>query len=388
MSKLTPSIPLSLYIHFPWCVRKCPYCDFNSHTLKQELPENDYIDALLADLEQDLSKIWGRSITSIFMGGGTPSLFSPTAIDHLLTAIKSRLRVSPEAEITLEANPGTIEQDKFKGFRQAGINRLSIGIQSFQAEKLKTLGRIHDQQEAIKAAEIAKNAGFDNFNLDLMFGLPQQTITDAIQDLQTAIMLNPTHLSWYQLTLEPNTLFYQKPPPLPADDLIWDMQQQGKNLLATHNFAQYEISAYAKSGLQCQHNLNYWEFGDYLGIGAGAHSKITDFANNTIRRFHKVRHPKDYLDINKAFIVEEKTVNPAELPLEFMMNALRLNKAIPITLFTERTGIDIAVISKPLNQAQKLELLAVENNNFIVTAHGQKFLNNLLELFLPEPVAE
>lgn len=382
MRNFTQQIPLSLYIHFPWCVRKCPYCDFNSHALKQELPEMAYINALIADLEQDLPRIWGRGISSIFMGGGTPSLFSAAAMDHLLTAIKSRLRMAADIEITMEANPGTVEQSKFEGFRQAGINRLSIGIQSFQADKLKALGRIHDQHQAIQAAQTAKQAGFNNFNLDLMHGLPQQTIAEALQDLETAIGLGPTHLSWYQLTLEPNTFFYRHPPTLPEDDMIWEMQEQGKNLLASCGFSQYEISAYARNNLQSRHNLNYWEFGDYLGIGAGAHSKITDFANMTVRRLHKVKHPKDYLDSNKSFIAEEKIVSATELPLEFMMNALRLNKTISIRLFTERTGLDLSVIDNELNQAKRLGLLNVDSGNITVTRDGQKFLNNLLEIFL------
>lgn len=378
---ISATIPLTLYIHLPWCVRKCPYCDFNSHALKQTIPENEYIGALIDDLQQNLSTVADRDIKSIFFGGGTPSLFSPVAIEKLLKKIKTFLKINDDIEITLEANPGTVEQERFRGFKQAGINRLSIGIQSFQAEKLKILGRIHDNKDAINAIQAAKSAGFNNFNLDLMYGLPQQSVADALQDLKIAISMQPTHLSWYQLTLEPNTLFYQKPPVLPDQEHIWEMQNQGQALLAEHGFQQYEISAYSLPDYSCQHNLNYWEFGDYLGIGAGAHSKITDINSGKIKRIAKVKHPNDYLNKNKSFIAEEKIINQAELPLEFMMNALRLHKKISLQLFHERTGLTTRAIIKTLNDAKKMDLLTWNDDFLEVTAHGRNFLNNLLQLF-------
>jgi putative oxygen-independent coproporphyrinogen III oxidase len=376
------NIPLSLYIHLPWCIRKCPYCDFNSHALRGELPEKAYVTALLQDLQQDLPRVAGRTIHSIFIGGGTPSLFSPNAIESLLTGINKYLPISANTEITLEANPGTVEQSAFAGFRQAGINRLSIGIQSFQDEKLKTLGRIHGSKEALRAVQSAQQAGFTNFNLDLMFGLPQQTIADALFDLTTAIDLQPTHISWYQLTLEPNTFFYQHPPTLPNDDHIWEMQTEGQALLATHTFNQYEISAYSKAKHQCQHNLNYWEFGDYLGIGAGAHGKITDLKNGTVHRMHKLKHPKIYLD-SKQFIAEEKNIATKELAFEFMLNALRLKQTITLDLFSARTGLHLAAIEKQLAIAASNNLLQYDQHSIKVTEHGYRFLNNLLEIFLP-----
>src|SRR3990172_545076 len=302
--------PLSLYVHIPWCVRKCPYCDFNSHeassgrsrhpasrdisaSLHVTIPEREYIDALLRDLEQDLPRVWGRIVPPLFLGGGTPSLFSPEAIDRLLSGIRARLPLDQNIEITLEANPGTVDVERFKGFRAAGINRLSIGIQSFDEEKLKALGRIHGRDEALRAAESARAAGFENFNLDLMFGLPDQTVEQALADIRTAIQLCPTHLSAYQLTIEPNTLFHARPPTLPDNDSTWDMQSQLQTELAAADYRQYEVSAYARPGYECRHNLNYWKFGDYLGIGAGAHAKIT--AASGITRLWKVKHPGEYL---------------------------------------------------------------------------------------------
>ncbi len=301
-------IPLALYIHIPWCIRKCPYCDFNSHAVKEAIPEESYLQALIRDLEADLDQIPLRPIQSIFIGGGTPSLFSPDALAALLEAIAARVALARSLEVTLEANPGTVEQTRFVGFRQAGINRLSLGIQSFQPEKLKVLGRIHDDQEAVQAVMAAKQAGFENFNLDLMFGLPNQSLEDALFDLNTALSLKPTHLSWYQLTIEPNTLFYHRKPPLPADDDIWEIQHHGQALLASHGFHQYEISAYSQFGFQSRHNLNYWEFGDYLGIGAGAHAKITNPHNHTITRFWKTKHPKEYLNPDKSFLAGQQTI--------------------------------------------------------------------------------
>jgi oxygen-independent coproporphyrinogen-3 oxidase len=365
-------------------VRKCPYCDFNSHALRQALPEDAYIDALLADLEQQLPKVWGRRLTSIFIGGGTPSLFSPEAIERLLNGIRAYLPFSSALEITLEANPGTVEQQRFIGYRQAGINRLSLGIQSFQDDKLKALGRIHDSHTAKQAIIAVKTAGFDNFNIDLMFGLPEQTLSDALYDLQTAIDLQPTHISWYQLTLEPNTVFHRYPPTLPLDDDIWYMQEQGIQLLAQAGYQQYEISAYNQPKQQCQHNRNYWEFGDYLGIGAGAHGKITDFQQQTVTRYWNTRQPKDYLDCTKAFTAGERQLDIAELPFEFMLNVLRLSQTIPFTLFNERCGLPLEIIKPTLEQAQQKGLLTTSNYGMRLTDLGKRFLNDVVQMFLPD----
>jgi oxygen-independent coproporphyrinogen-3 oxidase len=382
---MTLNIPLSLYIHIPWCVRKCPYCDFNSHALRKPIPEKEYIDALLTDLANDYPLVKNRQLHSIFIGGGTPSLFKPASFATLLAGIKNYFELTPNLEITLEANPGTVEQDSFSGFREAGINRLSLGIQSLQDEKLKALGRIHSAEEAIRAVEIAKQAGFDNFNLDLMHGLPKQTLSDALYDLETALSLNPTHLSWYQLTLEPNTLFYKQPPVLPNDDLRWEIQEQGQKILANCGYAQYEVSAYAQPEKQCQHNLNYWLFGDYLGIGAGAHGKITDLSSGEIRRISKHKQPRDYLQAaekNTSFIADTQIVEPKEISFEFMLNTLRLNQSIPLSLFTERTGMKVSLLKDSLQQAQDQGLIRIENEHIIKTELGSRFLNNLIELFL------
>lgn len=382
MPHFASTIPLSLYIHIPWCVSKCPYCDFNSHTIKGDLPEDIYINALLRDLTFDAPKVFDREIMSIFIGGGTPSVFSPQSIANLLAGVKTRLNLSADIEITLEANPGTFEQARFEGFREAGINRLSLGIQSFQPDKLKTLKRIHNASEAINAVEAAKKCGFSHFNLDLMFGLPQQTPEDALFDLQTAIKLNPTHLSWYQLTLEPKTPFYHRPPKLPDDDSIWEMQQMGRHFLEQHHLHQYEISAYSIDGHQCKHNRNYWEFGDYLGIGAGAHAKLTDLTLQTVTRFSKTKHPKNYLDPSTPFIDSENVISADELPLEFMMNALRLQQPIPTQWFTQRTGLPMKAIENTLTKASQQQLLLWEQDTITVTAMGRRYLNELLQLFL------
>lgn len=383
MSLLPENIPLSLYIHLPWCIQKCPYCDFNSHALKGDLPEQNYIASLLNDLQQDIPKIHQRSIRSIFFGGGTPSLFSPDSIALLLEKISKLMHFDSNIEITLEANPGTVEQQRFKNFRHAGINRLSIGIQSFQDDKLKTLGRIHDGENAKRAVTAAINAGFDNFNLDLMFGLPKQSLTDALSDLKTAIEFNPNHISWYQLTLEPNTFFYHQPPQLPEDDLIWEIQTQGQTLLRENNFIQYEVSAYAKPNQECQHNLNYWKFGDYLGIGAGAHGKLTLFDQQQILRTSKTKHPKAYLSNCNSYTDEEKIIATQEIPFEFMLNALRLSKPISWKLFSERTGLAKNIFNSQLLIAQEKELLQIEENHFYPTLLGKKYLNDLLQIFLP-----
>ncbi|SUD62029.1 coproporphyrinogen III oxidase [Ectopseudomonas oleovorans] len=373
--------PLALYIHIPWCVRKCPYCDFNSHAAGPTLPEEEYVDALLADLDADLQHVHGRPLTSIFFGGGTPSLFSDRALGRLLEGVERRIAFAPDIEITLEANPGTFEQAKFKGYRSLGINRLSIGVQSFQEAKLKALGRIHNGDEAIRAADMARAAGFDNFNLDLMHGLPEQSIEDALFDLRTAISQGPTHLSWYQLTMEPNTVFWSQPPELPEADLLWDIQEAGQALLAAEGYAQYEVSAYAQPGKQARHNLNYWTFGDFLGIGAGAHAKLSTRAGR-IQRTWKTRLPKDYLDPAKAFQAGERLLAADELPFEFLMNVLRLTEGAPAELFSQRTGLPLQQLEQARREAERQGLLQADPARLAATTKGQLFLNDLLQQFL------
>ncbi len=374
--------PLALYIHIPWCVKKCPYCDFNSHAAGPVLPEQDYVDALLADLDADLPRVHGRPLGSIFFGGGTPSLFSARALGRLLEGVEKRVAFAADIEITLEANPGTFEQAKFKGYRSLGINRLSIGVQSFQAAKLEALGRIHDGDEAIRAADMARAAGFDNFNLDLMHGLPEQSLEDALGDLRTAIAQAPTHLSWYQLTLEPNTVFWNQPPTLPEDDTLWDIQEAGQALLAAHGYAQYEVSAYAQPGKAARHNLNYWTFGDFLGIGAGAHAKLSS-PDGRISRSWKTRLPKDYLDPAKRFGAGERVLGADELPFEFLMNVLRLTDGVASELFTRRSGLPLSLLADARAQAVKRGLLHADPARLAATREGQLFLNDLLQYFLP-----
>jgi len=373
--------PLSLYIHIPWCVRKCPYCDFNSHTASPVLPEDEYVDALLADLDQDLRHVYGRELASIFFGGGTPSLFSADSLGRLLKGVEQRIRFAPDIEITLEANPGTFEQAKFSAYRGLGINRLSIGIQSFQEAKLKALGRIHNGDEAVRAADMARRAGFDNFNLDLMHGLPDQSQEDALSDLRQAIVLAPTHLSWYQLTLEPNTVFWNQPPKLPEDDTLWDIQEAGQTLLAENGYAQYEVSAYAQPGKPARHNLNYWSFGDFIGIGAGAHGKLSHPDGRIIRTW-KTRLPKDYLNPAKPFQAGEKVLNADEMPFEFLMNALRLTQGVDAALFEQRTGLNVDLLASARQQAEQRGLLVADPTRLVATPHGQLFLNDLLQYFL------
>lgn len=375
--------PLALYVHIPWCVRKCPYCDFNSHAAGPSLPEAEYVDALLADLDRDLVHVHGRPLTSIFFGGGTPSLFSAEALGRLLDGVARRLSFAPDIEITLEANPGTFEQAKFVAYRGLGINRLSIGIQSFQDAKLKALGRIHGREEAIRAADRARAAGFDNFNLDLMHGLPEQSVADALGDLEQAIALAPTHLSWYQLTMEPNTVFWSQPPELPEDDTLWDIQEAGQARLAAAGYGQYETSAYAQPGRQARHNLNYWGFGDFLGIGAGAHAKLSA-PDGTLLRTWKTRLPKDYLDPAKAFQAGTKALEPADLPFDFMMNALRLVDGVPAAWYPQRTGQSLDSLAPALAAARRAGLLAENEERLRPTARGQLFLNDLLQSFLPD----
>ncbi|MBH3444230.1 radical SAM family heme chaperone HemW [Pseudomonas moraviensis] len=373
--------PLALYIHIPWCVRKCPYCDFNSHTASPVLPEQEYVDALLADLDQDLHAVYGRELTSIFFGGGTPSLFSAEALGRLLKGVEQRIPFAADIEITLEANPGTFEQEKFVAYRKLGINRLSIGIQSFQQEKLEALGRIHNGDEAVRAAGMARQAGFDNFNLDLMHGLPDQSLDDALSDLRQAIALQPTHISWYQLTLEPNTVFWNQPPVLPEDDTLWDIQEAGQALLAEHGYAQYEVSAYAQAGRPARHNLNYWSFGDFIGIGAGAHGKLSHPDGRIVRTW-KTRLPKDYLNPAKSFQAGEKSLSNDEMPFEFLMNALRLTAGVESRLYPERTGLSLETLAEGRREAEQSGLLQVEPSRLAATERGQLFLNDLLQQFL------
>lgn len=375
--------PLSLYVHLPWCVRKCPYCDFNSHALRSELPENLYVDALLRDLAADAPLVEGRVVQTIFLGGGTPSLFSPGAIARLLAGVRDRVAVAPDAEITLEANPGTVEISRFRGFRDAGVNRLSIGIQSFEPAKLQILGRIHGRDEAIAAADAAHAAGFSNFNLDLMYALPGQNVKQALGDVRTALAARPTHLSLYQLTLEPNTAFYRNPPALPDEETIEAMEKTLIDELQRAGFAQYEVSAYALAGRQCRHNRNYWEFGDYLGIGAGAHAKIS--SRDAVARIVKVRHPDAFQRDagSPAARASLRDVAPAELPFEFMLNVLRLRDGFPATLFTERTGLPLNIIETSLERAQEKGLVVFENGIIRASALGRRFLNDLVALFLP-----
>lgn len=339
---------------------------------------------MLLDLNEHQSHIKNRKLHSIFIGGGTPSLFSANAIDKLLTGIHKQLEIVDNLEITLEANPGVIDQKQFRGFSQAGINRLSLGVQSFQENKLRALGRIHNGKEAQQAVDIVRKAGIENFNIDLMFALPDQSIDEALNDLHIAQSLAPTHISWYQLTIEPHTAFYYRPPTLPEDKIIWQMQQLGKKFLAEHNYQQYEVSAYSQSNYQCRHNNNYWEFGDYIGIGAGAHSKITDPKTHTIWRAWKSKNPRDYLNFNTPFTAEQKIVVSNELAFEFMLNALRLNRPTTFEQFEQRTGLDFASILAQINQAQTLKLLRVNKNKktFQTTARGKRFLNDLIELFI------
>jgi putative oxygen-independent coproporphyrinogen III oxidase len=382
MQKFNATIPLSLYIHLPWCVRKCPYCDFNSHAARDTLPEELYVAALLRDFEEQLPRIWGRRLCSIFFGGGTPSLFSEKSIAAILTGINTRLPFHADLEITLEANPGTIDEARFAGFRNAGVNRLSLGIQSLQNEKLKALGRIHDRDHALRAIDLALSAGFENFNLDFMHGLPQQNVADALTDLQEGLAYTPPHVSWYQLTIEPNTLFHHQPPQLPVEDVLYDIQDQGKIILANAGLQQYEVSAYCKPERECAHNLNYWEFGDYLGIGAGSHSKITCMDQQQISRHWQVKHPNDYLDPQKKFIAQHKILTEREVVFEFMLNALRLSKGVPFSLFLERTGMPLESLQPALKLAQTKKLLTNHPQELRATDLGQRFLNDLVALFL------
>ncbi|HMX98686.1 MAG TPA: radical SAM family heme chaperone HemW [Agitococcus sp.] len=373
--------PLSLYIHVPWCVRKCPYCDFNSHTSPQSLPEKAYVAALIADLQADLAWVQGRKIGSVFIGGGTPSLFSGQTYQDLFTQLRQHLDFSSDCEVTLEANPATVEHDNFEGYLAAGINRLSLGVQSFNPTHLQTLGRIHSQQDAFNAIQLAKTAGFSNFNLDLMHGLPQQDLSQALEDIDYALSFKPTHLSWYQLTIEPNTAFYRQPPALPDDDILWAIQEAGQQKLAQAGFQQYEVSAYSQQR-PSKHNLNYWQFGDYLAIGAGAHGKVT--TPEGIFRYRKTRLPKDYLAAapqQQARLGLEKIVTE-DLYFEFMMNALRLKNGVPIDYFEQRTGLAWSDLLTQIQPALNKQWLTLDNQHIKCTDLGFNYLNDVLSLFL------
>ncbi|KAB2900670.1 MAG: radical SAM family heme chaperone HemW [Dokdonella sp.] len=382
--------PLSLYIHIPWCVRKCPYCDFNSHAQRGALPVDAYIDALLADLDRDLREhagaIGARALHSVFFGGGTPSLFMPAAIARILDGVAARIELPSTAEITLETNPGTVEHGRFDDYRAAGVNRISLGVQSFDDAALRRLGRIHGADEARRAARAAQDAGLANLNLDLMYALPRQTLAGALADIEQAIALEPAHISHYQLTLEPNTLFAVRPPPVPDEDSAWDMQESCQAALAAAGYAQYEVSAYARAASRCcAHNLNYWRFGDYLGIGAGAHGKLGSGVAPRIVRTSKYKIPRSYLDhaTRGEALGTSMEVATSELPFEFMLNALRLNEGVERTLFGERTGLDEAVIAAPLARARARGWLGEDPMRIAASEAGRRFLNDVIGLFLP-----
>lgn len=383
MNNFQQPIPLSLYIHFPWCLSKCPYCDFNSHAIgRKSIPEQEYVDALLHDLEQDLPKIWGRRLVSIFIGGGTPSLLSGAALSQMLNQIRSMIPFGNELEITLETNPGTVDQRYFIDYLNAGVNRLSLGIQSFDNDKLKTLGRIHDAETAKQAIQQARNTGFQNINIDIMHGLPNQSFAEGLADLQQAIDMGTEHISWYQLTLEPNTAFYHRPPSLPEHDIIDDLYLAGLEQLEASGFTQYEVSAYAKPDKRCRHNLNYWEFGDYLGIGPGAHSKLTNVATGTVERCMKLRNPGLYLQANNNYAQDSRQLNDDDLLFEFMLNRLRLNQAFTAEDFNHYTGLDPDFMATPLRAAMDKELIQHTNNHYQLTSTGKRFRNDVIELFL------
>lgn len=377
------NIPITIYIHIPWCLKKCPYCDFNSYTSSaSKIPEQVYIDTLLEDLQNDAARwLHGRTISAIYIGGGTPSLLSPKTWGNFFQILQQKISLSSDIEITLEANPATFDLNKAKAWHSLGINRISLGVQSFQDHKLQSLGRIHDAAQALTAVDYLQKAGFVNFNLDLMYGLPQQSLSDAIFDLKTALNLGATHLSWYQLTIEPNTVFGRQTPVLPNEDLLWQMQEEGVAVITDSDMQQYEISAYSKLHYHCQHNYNYWQFGDYLGIGAGAHGKITDTVSGEIIRYSKLANPQSYISSSDNRNATCQVVSQNELPLEFMLNALRLHDPIPIDSFTERTFLDFSQIIGILQIAKEKKLLEYNATYFIATALGRRFLDDLLLLF-------
>jgi oxygen-independent coproporphyrinogen-3 oxidase len=378
--------PLALYVHMPWCVRKCPYCDFNSHAAPEQVPQAQYIDTLLQDLQSDLQAVQQRPLTSIFFGGGTPSLFAPDQIGRLLEGVRREIAFAPHIEITLEANPGTIEHGRFSGYREAGINRVSLGAQTFNEEQLRLLGRIHGQHDIARAVEELRQAGIDNFNLDLMYGLPAQTLPQALQDVESALALQPAHLSHYQLTLEPGTVFYHRPPPLPDPDDSWQMQIECQALLAARGFEQYEVSAYARSGRRSRHNLNYWKFGDYIGIGAGAHGKVTMLDGTSVVRTTRVKQPREYMSRTAdRRVIEVREVAAEDLPFEFMLNELRLVDGFSESEFEARTGLPFTTLATTIERARQKGWLEEDGPaHWRPTEQGQRFLNDLQELFLPE----
>lgn len=377
--------PLSLYVHMPWCVRKCPYCDFNSHQSPQNLPADEYIQALIADLEEDLPMVWGRPVGSIYFGGGTPSLFNADQISVFLSAVRARLDLRPDVEITLEANPGTIEHDSFSAYANAGINRVSLGVQSFDDDLLKRIGRIHGRQEVEQSLVSLKAAGISNFNIDLMYALPGQSPAQSRCDIELAVAANPAHVSFYQLTIEPNTVFASQPPPLPAEDIAWDMQQAGLELLEAAGFGQYEISAYAKPGLQSRHNMNYWRYGDFLAVGAGAHGKITLPAEDKLLRYAKHRQPKRYLKAlqSRDWLAQSRELTREDRIFEFFLNQLRLKNGVYMDDFSARTGLDWQVVESRVQQALDQDLLEISGKRLRPTELGWKFVNDIQQLFLP-----
>jgi oxygen-independent coproporphyrinogen-3 oxidase len=386
--------PLSLYVHMPWCVRKCPYCDFNSHVAPESIPQQQYVDALLEDLALDAGAAQGRALGSVFFGGGTPSLFAPEQVARLLEGARALVPFAPDVEVTLEANPGTVEHGRFSGYRDAGINRVSLGAQTFDAEQLRTLGRIHGSGDIARAVDEVRSAGIENFNLDLMYGLPAQTLQQALADLDAALALEPAHISHYQLTLEPGTVFYHRPPPLPDSDAIWQMQLDCQERLAARGYEHYEVSAYARAGRRSRHNLNYWLFGDYIGVGAGAHGKLTwlasaGHAGPSIVRSARVKQPREFLRRAAADRISDRfEVVAAELPFEYMLNVLRLTDDFAEADFVARTGLEFATVANAIAEAQRKRLVQrTAVGQWRVTELGQRFLNDLQALFLPENVA-
>lgn len=385
MFQFTQLPPLALYIHFPWCVRKCPYCDFNSHTVPDELPADEYMRALVADLEQDLPLVWGRPVQSIYFGGGTPSLFSAGQIASFLSDARARLDLRPDVEITLEANPGTIERDSFPAYAEAGINRVSLGVQSFDDGLLKSIGRIHGRREIEQSLLSLESAGISNFNIDLMYALPGQSPVQSRRDIELAVKAGPAHISFYQLTIEPNTAFAAQPPRLPVDDMAWDMHQAGLDLLEANNYGQYEISAFAHPEKQSRHNMNYWRYGDFLAIGAGAHGKITTAAEGRVQRFAKHRHPKRYLQGLKSgdWRAESRKLSDEELVFEFFLNQLRLKEGVTINDFSARTGLHWNVVVSRVMKAVDKGLLEIRHGRVCPTDLGWRFVNDTQQIFLP-----
>ena len=373
--------PLSLYVHIPWCLKKCPYCDFNSHQAATTIPEQDYVDTLINDLKADLPWVQGRKLESIFFGGGTPSLFSGTAIGTILNTAEQLIGFDSAIEITLEANPGTVEQNKFADFHSAGVNRLSIGVQSFNDQQLQRLGRIHDGTEALKAIDTARAVGFNNFNIDLMHGLPAQTMAQAQADIELAVQSGAQHISWYQLTIEPNTEFYSRSPSLPSDERLADIQQVGNQTLQQAGFHQYEVSAFAVDGQRSKHNMNYWQFGDYLGIGAGAHGKVTLPERNQVLRTNKTRQPNDYLSRKDSLVAQQQTIDSDQMAIEFMMNGLRLRDGIPMAYFPKRTGLPMTTVQTQVEELQRDGLMTIDEHRYRATELGYQFLNTLLQKF-------